>query len=163
MTGSNFPNKIKFILDISVTKFQIGFKVPHLEGKPATGAYEVEDPAAPAHNHIITMLGQQIKLPLATLIVLSSGWEVDTDNGLHPYGQWTTVIPGSPGTTGNDAYGVPIPKQERDCGSEMYIGPDQATQLDASTNGVNVSGHWEEENKVLPIKWLYLKVKASSS
>ena len=155
--NTSFPNSIKFILDISTPWFQIGFKAQHLAGH-GNAVVEIDSSGAPASQRISTKLDEQIKLPLATMIQFDAGWEVDTTDSA--YGTWTTVNPAT-GAVGKDAYGADIPNQEWACGLELFVGTAGNSQLDPTTNGVQKSGVWQEE-QTPPIKWLYLKVRAKT-
>ena len=92
------------------------------------------------------------------MIQFDAGWEVDTTDSA--YGTWTTVNPAT-GAVGKDAYGADIPNQEWACGLELFVGTAGNSQLDPTTNGVQKSGVWQEE-QTPPIKWLYLKVRAKT-
>lgn len=165
IASTAFPTKLKFVLDISIPWFRIGFKVPHLASAP--GATPTQPPAgAPSHEFISTKLGEQLKLPLATMLQFESGYEVDTlgtDGQTHPYGQWTTIDASraaSAGTTDYDIYGENVPEQTFDCGSELYVGV-SAGQIDPTTCAVKDGSVWKELNP--PTKWFYLRVRRISS
>jgi len=101
--------------------------------------------AAPCNVRLKVKIGSVITLPLATLIDLNTGWEIDPNP--NPYGTWTTVDPNTSATDKDPtvptkyhsgANPIKVPSWEGSAGASYRVG----TDIDAS------------------IRKLYLKVRA---